>query len=136
FRGQKYMVGNCVVCGKQARFFYHDVALWRESLNCQHCRSTSRYRSIARGLLRAINELTGVEASSLAALPRAGNKQLNVYDTQPPFHSEVCAYSIPDLLKASNWIDVNLSQFKPKQKLGKMLSNGILNQNLECLTFP
>lgn len=60
FIGQKYIVGHCVICGKDSQFFYQDVALWRESLNCQHCRSTSRYRSIARGLLRAINELTGL----------------------------------------------------------------------------
>ena len=136
FRGQKYIVGNCVVCGRQARFFYHDVALWRESLNCQHCRSTSRYRSIARGLLRAINELTGVEVLSLAALPHISNKRLSVYDTQPPFYFESFAYPIPDLLKISGWINVELSQFKPKQELGKMLSNEVSNQNLECLTFP
>jgi SAM-dependent methyltransferase len=136
FSGQKYIAGHCVVCGKDSRFFYQDVALWRESLNCQHCRSTSRYRSIARGLLRAINELTGLEASSLATLPHTSNKRLSVYDTQPPFYYEPCAYPLPDLLKASGWIDVKLSQFKPKRKLGEVLSKGVTNQNLECLTFP
>ena len=136
FRGQKYIAGHCVVCGKDSRFFYQDVALWRESLNCQHCRSTSRYRSIARGLLRAINELTGLEALSLATLPHTSNKRLSVYDTQPPFYYEPCAYPLPDLLKASGWIDVKLSQFKPKRKLGQVLSKGVTNQNLECLTFP
>ncbi|MDO8940089.1 MAG: glycosyltransferase [Methylicorpusculum sp.] len=84
FTGQKYIEGHCVVCGKDSRFFYQDVALWRESLNCQHCRSTSRYRSIARGLLRAINELTGAEASSLATLPRTSDKRLSVYDPPVP----------------------------------------------------
>ncbi|MDP2203187.1 MAG: class I SAM-dependent methyltransferase [Methylicorpusculum sp.] len=43
---------------------------------------------------------------------------------------------MPDLLKASGWIDVKLSQFKPKRKLGEVLSKGVTNQNLECLTFP
>jgi len=136
FTGQKYIAGHCVVCGKDSRFFYQDVALWRESLNCQHCRSTSRYRSIARGLLRAINELTGLEASSLATLPHTSDKRLSVYDTQPPFYYEPCAYPLPDLLKVSGWIDVKLSQFKPKRKLGQVLSKGVTNQNLECLTFP
>ena len=136
FAGQKYIEGHCVVCDKDSRFFYQDVALWRESLNCQHCRSTSRYRSIARGLLRAINELTGLKVSSLATLPHTSNKQLSVYDTQTPFYYEPCAYPIPDLLKASGWINVKLSQFKPKRKLGEVISQGVTNQNLECLTLP
>jgi GT2 family glycosyltransferase/2-polyprenyl-3-methyl-5-hydroxy-6-metoxy-1,4-benzoquinol methylase len=135
FSGQKYIAGNCVVCSKTGRFFYQDVALWRESLNCQHCRSTSRYRSIAGGLLRAINELTGVDAPSLEALPRASGRRLRVYDTQPPFYYEPCAYPLPDLLKATGWIDVELSNYKPNKPMGTVLAQGITNQNLECLTF-
>ncbi len=135
FSGHKYVAGHCVVCGKQSRFFYQDVALWRESLNCQHCRSTSRYRSIARGLLRAINELTGLEASSLAALPRSSNRRLRAYDTQPPFYYDPCAYPLPDLLKGTGWIDVELSNYKPNKPMGAVLAKGITNQNLECLTF-
>ena len=135
FGGQKYIAGSCVVCGEQSRFFYQEVALWRESLNCQHCRSTSRYRSIARGLLRAINELTGLEASSLATLPRSSNRRLRAYDTQPPFYYDPCAYPLPDLLKDTGWIDVELSNYKPNKPMGAVLAKGITNQNLECLTF-
>jgi GT2 family glycosyltransferase/SAM-dependent methyltransferase/glycosyltransferase involved in cell wall biosynthesis len=135
FSGHKYITGHCVVCGKDGRFFYRDIALWRESLNCQHCRSTSRYRSIARGVLRAVNELTGVDASSLATLPCTSSKRLSVYDTQPPFYYETCAYPLPDMLNACGWIDVKLSQYKPKRKLGEVLTKGVINQNLECLTF-
>jgi GT2 family glycosyltransferase len=136
FGGQKYFAGHCIVCGKPSRFFYQDIALWRESLNCQHCRSTSRYRSITKGLLRAITELTGSEASSLATLPHFSNGKLRVYDTQPPFYYEPCAYPLPDLLKAIGWIDVELSQYKPNKPMGKVLAKGVTNQNLECLTFP
>lgn len=135
FCEHKYVTGHCVVCGKQSRFFYQDVALWRESLNCQHCRSTSRYRSIARGLLRAINELTAVEASSLSTLPRLSNRRLRVYDTQPPFYYDPCAYPLPDLLKSAGWIDVELSNYKPNMQMGVELAKGITNQNLESLTF-
>lgn len=135
FEGQKYFSGQCVICGKSSRFFYSDIALWRESLNCQHCRSTSRYRSIASGALRAIAELTGVQATSLNDIPRSNGNKLHVYDTQPPFYYEPCAYPVPDLLKACDWIEVALSQYKPDKSMGKVLAKGITNQNLECLTF-
>mgnify|MGYP002401000057 CR=1 FL=1 len=131
----RYITGNCVVCGKLTRFFYKDETLWRESLNCEHCRTTSRYRSIARGILRAIGELTGTESLSLATLPRVGTRKLHAYDTQPPFYWDGCAYPLPHLLKATGWIEVELSQYKPNKPLGIVLANGVTNQNLECLTF-
>jgi GT2 family glycosyltransferase/SAM-dependent methyltransferase len=135
FRGQMHFTGNCLICGKETRFYYQDVALWRESLNCEHCRSTSRYRSIASGVLEEINRAARLSASSLAALPRTCDKQLSVYDTQPSFHFDTCGYPLPDLLKATGWIDVKLSQFKPDRPLGDVLRKGITNQNLECLTY-
>src|SRR5262245_29782804 len=60
--------GRCNICGRPTEFFYQDEALYRESLTCAHCLTTSRYRSIARGILRAINDLTGIRADSLTAL--------------------------------------------------------------------
>jgi GT2 family glycosyltransferase/SAM-dependent methyltransferase len=135
FEGQEFVFGQCNVCGQPARFYYNDEELWRESLNCEHCRTTSRYRSIARGILRAIEELTGKAFTSLAGLPGNGEKTLRIYDTQPPFYYEQCSYPIPDLLKAANWIDVELSQFRPDKKLGVKLAEGVTNQNLERLTF-
>jgi GT2 family glycosyltransferase/glycosyltransferase involved in cell wall biosynthesis len=137
FNGFKHIFGRCNVCGNDARFFYKDIALWRESLNCEHCLTTSRYRSITCGILRAVNELSGIEAQSLAALPRMeAQKKLHIYDTQPPFYYQPCAYPLPDLLKASEWINVELSQFKPNRPMGEKLADGVTNQNLECLTFP
>jgi hypothetical protein len=56
------------------------------------CLSTSRYRSIARGVLRAIRELTALDATSLAELDgRQGVRRLRVYDTQVPFRVSNCA---------------------------------------------
>ena len=135
FAGQYCVVGQCNVCGKAVRFFYQEKELWRESLNCENCRTTSRYRSITRGILRAVTELSGQEAQSLAALPRSSTKRLSVYDTQAPFYYDPCAYPLPDLLTATGWIDVQLSQYKPNKPMGKILAQGITNQNLECLTF-
>ena len=135
FDGQNYVEGHCVVCGKDTRFYYQDVSFWRETLNCQYCRTTSRYRSIARGLLRAINGLAGVNASCLATLPRFNYSELRVYDTQTPFYYDPCSYPLPDLLKATGWIKVELSNYKPNKPLGVVLSKGVTNQNLEQLTF-
>ena len=136
FKGAQHVSGRCNVCGNDSRFFYTDVTLWRESLTCEYCLTTSRYRSIARGILRAINELTEVNAKSLAALPRTGvQHKLRIYDTQLPFFYESCAYPLPDLLKAISWIDIDLSLFKPKLPMGQRLAPGVTNQNLECLTF-
>lgn len=136
FAGHDSVTGRCLVCGKSSRFFYQDKALWRESLSCEHCRTTSRYRSIARGILQAITALTGIEASSLSELPSScKGVTLQIYDTQPPFYYEPCAYPLPDILKARSWIQVMLSQYKPNKPMGATLARGISNQNLECLTF-
>jgi len=136
FAGQQHLAGRCIVCGKVTRFFYPDPALWRESLTCEHCRTTSRYRSIARGLLRAIEERCGVSADALAILPAGAAGRMRIYDTQPPFYYTPCAYPLPDLLKTVDWIEVDISQYKPEWPLGAALAKGITNQNLECLTFP
>lgn len=136
FRNSRYFAGRCNVCGKVSRFFFTDPALWRESLNCEHCLTTSRYRSIARGILRAVEELSGVASPSLAGLPAGrGRRRLRAYDTQAPFYYAPCAYPLPDLLKASGWIDVELSLYKPSLPLGTAIKDGVTNQNLECLTF-
>jgi GT2 family glycosyltransferase len=55
FKGDKYLAGRCNICGNETRFFFEDPAEYRESLVCEHCRSTSRYRSIASGLLKAVS---------------------------------------------------------------------------------
>src|SRR5688500_10680844 len=75
--------GICNICGQETQFVGSDPALYREALLCSVCSSNSRYRSIARGLLRAIHEIIDVKAESLADL---GNFQpaasLTIYDTQ------------------------------------------------------
>jgi GT2 family glycosyltransferase/2-polyprenyl-3-methyl-5-hydroxy-6-metoxy-1,4-benzoquinol methylase/glycosyltransferase involved in cell wall biosynthesis len=136
FSGQKYMLGTCNMCGNDSRFFFQEVSLWRESLVCRHCRTTSRYRSIASGVLHAVRELAGVDAPSLAALPKSSRKRLRVLDTQVPFYYETCAYPIPDVLKKTGWIDVVPSRYRPDKMLGDVFSDGSVNENLECLTFP
>jgi len=135
YAGWPYISGFCNVCGQLSRFFYKDASFWRESLYCEHCHVTSRYRSIARGILRAISEWTGQDILSLSALPHATTKRLRVYDTQPPFYWARCAYSLPDLLKAVGWVTVELSRYRPDLPLGAVLEDGVTNQNLECLTF-
>jgi 2-polyprenyl-3-methyl-5-hydroxy-6-metoxy-1,4-benzoquinol methylase len=136
FKNHKFMEGYCNVCGKHSRFFFTDTALFRESLICKYCRTTSRYRSISRGLLTALESLTGIKARSIAELPVDGiDKHLSIYDTQPPFFYKTCAYPIPDYFQNIRWIDLYLSSFKPTLPLGEKIAPGVLNQSLEQLTF-
>ena len=137
FRGMSSLPGRCNVCGNDTRFYYTDPLLFRESLTCAGCLTTSRYRSIARGILRAVKDLTGVDAASLAALASTPSaRPLAVYDTQVAFYGEGNAYPVPDLLSRCAWIDVATSRFEPRQKRGKKLGGHVTNQNLEALTFP
>ena len=58
-----------------------------------------------------------------------------VYDTQPPFVYEVCAYPLPTLLNRCSWIDVAVSSYRPDAAPGADLGEGVVNQNLEHLTY-
>ncbi|MFH0994524.1 MAG: methyltransferase domain-containing protein [Pseudomonadota bacterium] len=137
FKEWQYQSGVCNVCGQPTRFFFQDTALYRESLTCEHCSSTSRYRSIARGLLTAIKEITGVYAPALARLPLSGVRhRIRIYDTQVPFCYKLSAYPIPEVLKSCDWIEVYLSSYKKNLPLGVALSSGVTNQNVEQLAYP
>ena len=128
--------GRCNICGHDTRFLCADKALDRESLVCGVCRSTSRYRSIARGVLQAIRELTGLDVPSLAALKATpAPRRLRVYDTQVPFRVTTSAYPIPDCLGRLPWIDLETSLYKPGQAPGTRLNARTSIQNLEALTF-
>jgi SAM-dependent methyltransferase len=130
------IAGRCNICGERTRFSYSDPALFRESLLCGSCRATSRYRSIARGLLIAFERLAGVQAGSLAGLPRRAPRSLAVYDTQVPFDNGASAYPIPRRLEALPWVDLHLSTWRPSEPEGASLAPRTTNQNLERLTFP
>ncbi len=137
YTDRPFLEGRCNICGFATRFFYTDPALFRESLICAHCLTTSRYRSIARGLLEAVRRLAGVEAPSLAELPRRiRGRRLSVYDTQLPFDFGASAYPIPEILRDKGWLSVNLSTFRPGERLGRRLGRRTTNQNLERLRFP
>jgi SAM-dependent methyltransferase len=139
FNQRLCMFGRCVVCGNATAFFCDDLAIARESLACAVCGTTSRYRSLARGLLRAVNELAGAQADSLTALKHAQvQRPLRIYDTQTPFYYHACSYPLPDLLAAVAGIEVQLSLYRTKQPLGIKLDGkaNLTNQNLERLTFP
>jgi hypothetical protein len=129
--------GFCNVCGRSTLFYFHGTTGRRESLLCAFCRTTSRYRSIARGLLRAIALLSGCEPpESLRALrgirlPRV----LTLYDTQIPFRHEACAYPLPDLARRCVDIDVLVSVLRTDLPLGTPVGPNAMNQDLEKLTF-
>ncbi len=140
--------GVCNICGESTHFACDDPALARESLTCAHCLATSRYRSVARGLLEAFRRLAGVDARSLAELPVNGvgggvgggpggaPRRISIYDTQTPFSTGASAYPIPDWLARCSWIDLHLSTLRPGRERGEKLGERTTNQDLERLTFP
>lgn len=131
-----FRAGRCTVCGKRTLFFASRRDEYRESLLCAECGATSRYRSLARGLLRAFAELAGIRAESLAGLPkRIDGRPLSVYDTQVPFRFERVGYILPDLLAECRWIDIHLSSYKPDRPWGAALGPRTTNQTLEALTY-
>jgi SAM-dependent methyltransferase len=136
FGGAPYLAGRCTICGQHSVFFCPDQRLYRESLHCAECGGTSRYRSISRGVLRAVRELTGVEAPSIAELSsRRDAPRVRYYDTQVPFSLEAAGYRTPELLGCCGWIDVSCSLYKPGRPPGEVLGPGWSNQNLEQLTY-
>lgn len=90
---------------------------------------------MARGILKAIRELTGVEVSSIAGLQ--SSQPLKIYDTQQTFYDPYCCYSLPDLLALSGH-HVQTSIYRAEYPLGVKLEGlgpNLTNQNLESLTF-
>jgi GT2 family glycosyltransferase/glycosyltransferase involved in cell wall biosynthesis/SAM-dependent methyltransferase len=137
FEGMSRVRGLCNICGAATEFYFESSQGRRESMFCGQCRSISRYRSIARGILTAIREQTGVAAESLAALAgQASERSVAIYDTQVPFSFDTAAYPIPDVLARCPWIEVHTSRYCPDLEWGMELAPGRTNQNLERLTFP
>jgi SAM-dependent methyltransferase len=134
---QPVLLGHCTVCGEDTAFLFQEGSVPRESLNCVECMTSSRYRALALGVLRAIDELTGIRASSLAELPATAEHHIELFDTQPSFYwPPGGCYPLPDVLAQKNWITVHTSSYKPDQPWGSVLRPGETNQNLEALTFP
>jgi SAM-dependent methyltransferase len=132
-----YLLGRCNVCASYTAFFCPNKALYRESLVCAVCLTTSRYRSIARGILRAIAELRAIRCESLAELdPRVAVERLRIYDTQAPSYWRTGAYPIPDLLARCPWIDVQTSVYRRNEAPGARVGPHTTTQTLEQLTFP
>jgi SAM-dependent methyltransferase len=136
FQVTPYARGFCNICGKETVFFCKNLVHPRDYLVCMHCGSTSRYRSIARGLISALQDLTGKEIGSLFDLRelRLGRKVV-VYDTQLPFSLGVVTYSIPYFLSLSKDIELHLSDLHCKKDEVGLNGELISNQNLQGLTF-
>lgn len=130
--------GLCPICGEWALF--DGWPPFRESFVCRTCYSTSRYRSLALGVLRAIREVTGLDAPALPDLPTEYSQRISLLDTQPSFSfPPTAAYTLPSQLAGISWIDVHTSSFDPAVPWGTPVatndSGTTTNQTLEALTF-
>jgi SAM-dependent methyltransferase len=131
-----FLLGYCNICGSKTAFVYCKNGSMRESLVCNNCRSISRYRSLARGILRAIHDLTGIKAQSISNLPSVHNRSISIYDTQQSVFTPGSTYALPDFLSRCKWIGVECSVYLPSMKFGHKLRGNLSNQNIEALTFP
>jgi O-antigen biosynthesis protein len=130
-----FRLGYCNICGSKTAFLYYKNRSMRESLVCNNCGSISRYRSLARGILRAIYDLTGIESQSISNLPRAHNVSLSIYDTQASVFTPRSTYALPDFLSRCKWIGVQCSVYAPNMEFGRKLKRNLSNQNIEALSF-
>lgn len=136
FKYTPYVRGLCNICGLQSVFFCKNLIHPRDFLTCMHCGSTSRYRSVARGVLQAISDLSGIHVNSMAAVQYARFPHvIKVYDTQVAFSLGVVTYPIPCYLAQNPNIKLFLSDLNgianDKGPNGECLSQ----QNLESLTY-
>jgi polysaccharide pyruvyl transferase CsaB len=128
--------GFCIACGNETLFTFSTPSLYRESLVCACCGATSRYRAIARGLLRFLRERAFAEASSLAGLAAAtAPAPIRVYDAQVAFAYAACAYPLPEILGRVPWLRIRTSVFRPSRPWGEVVGPGVTNENLERLSF-
>jgi GT2 family glycosyltransferase/ubiquinone/menaquinone biosynthesis C-methylase UbiE len=137
FPGRPFLAGTCNICGDEVTFLRRRGVWLRETLMCPVCLTTSRNRSIARGLLEAIRELTGVTAQSIRGLPASAPRSVRILDTQPSFSSPPFgAYPIPRLLAERSWLEVQTSRFDPDLPWGHVFDARTTNQDLQALTLP
>ena len=131
------IAGRCNVCGADTTFRCADKVLDRETLTCGVCLATSRYRSMARGVLQAIRELTGIEAASLAELERRkrpGDASGLRHAGAVPCH-DLCLPSTGTACGAAMDRSRDLA-LQTGQTPGTRLDGRTSIQNLEALTFP
>ena len=120
FQFTPYVRGYCNICGKESVFFCKNLVHPRDYLTCMHCGSTSRYRSIARGIISALQELTSKKIKSLFDLQYIDlQRRVVIYDTQLPFSLGIVTYPIPYFLSLNKNIELHLSDFNcKKNKIG------------------
>ncbi len=120
FHFTPYIRGYCNICGKESVFFCKNLVHPRDYLTCMHCGSTSRYRSIARGIISALQELTSKKIKSLFDLQNINlERKIVIYDTQLPFSLGIVTYPIPYFLSLNKNIELHLSDFNcKKDKIG------------------
>lgn len=129
--------GVCNVCGYSGPFSNKDEKALREGLLCENCKTTSRYRSIAEGILIYLRGRFNLKIDDLSQLNNLKlSSSIKIYVTQPPFYYLTSAYPIPDIVKKCSSIDVYISTFDPNCILGEPIGCNHTNQNLEDLKFP
>lgn len=104
----------------------HRIGLYRETLQCRHCNSSMRQRTLALKLLDIIYIKTKKQFSSIKDLSSRGIPKLKIYDTDN--FSAISEF----LRKDPNYIR---SSYYPNLKSGHKIAENYFNINLENIYF-
>jgi hypothetical protein len=136
FKFTPYIRGKCNICGKETVFFCKNLIHPRDYLICMNCGSSSRYRSIARGVISALQSLTSKQIDSLFDLKNINlYRNISIYDTQIPFSLGIVTYPIPYFLSLSENIELYLSDFNSQDEQIGVNGEVISSQDLQNLNY-
>jgi SAM-dependent methyltransferase len=133
FRRQRF---DCPICGKRTTPLYdfpdvalrreHKIGLLRETLQCRHCLSSMRQRTLAVALLKLWHQRTSVRHTSIATLAAAGLGGVRVLDSDNFSAISQLLREDPDYVRCS---------YLPEKPWGIALQPNYYNINLENIDF-
>jgi hypothetical protein len=94
FNKLNFKTGTCNICCLENKFYHTTELIIREELFCSNCKSPRRYRSLARGLLFALEDFFEFSVQWLNEFSKKitpQNNKINVFDNQIPFNYTNCS---------------------------------------------
>jgi O-antigen biosynthesis protein len=126
---------RCGICGSSGKLYFdmpdrglrneHGIGVFRETLSCRFCGSTTRQRTLAYALRVVARERWGREETSLDAVFRKLD-QVKIWDTD--------SYSPMSKLMRSYKLGM-VSKYLPDRLFGSELESGVFNIDLQRIDF-
>lgn len=137
FRRYRKREFSCNVCGERGFPFFdfpdlqlrreHSISYLRETLQCTHCGSTMRHRTLAAALLRVLSARSGRPLAAIRDIDADALQGLAVLDTD--------AFS-PISQRLKHLPGYTISSFRPDLSFDAEIAQNYFNVNLEKMGFP